>query len=107
MRDQREHESPVTLTRDGDAVVAERRGTQYVTIWQEERWKEEGEWAGAWTEGTEGSGVPKGGPRWYIRLDEEDVPIPQHNAYAGLGEAKVHEAQAMVTPKRGRVGRKR
>lgn len=102
MRDQREHESPVTVhDKDDDgAVVVERRGTEYVVVWETVIWREEGEVAGAWRPDL------GGGPRWYIRTPDEDIPIPQHNAYSALGEARVHEAQAKVAPPR-RAGRRR
>jgi hypothetical protein len=96
--DQRELWNPITLTeeREGDqitAVIVERRHIEYVVVWETDTWSEDG--------------IPKGpGPRWYIRLEEEDVPVLQRDIYAAIGEARLNEAEAKVTPKR-RVGRKK
>ena len=104
MTDQRYLYSPVDIDGpDEDGIVTvTRRGAVYLAVWQKEPdeglpageccWREEGELKGP-------------GLRWYIRADE-DLPIPYHQAWAALGEAKVGEVEALVRPKR-RLGRKK
>lgn len=93
MTDQREQVSPVAITGpDEDGIVAvERRGAVYLVRWEPDGWYDDELM------------MKVNGARWYIRADE-DLPIPQNQAYAALGEARVSEAEALVRPKR-RLGR--
>ena len=97
MTDQREQVSPVTIhpKDDNGAEVVERRGTEYVVVFEPEPWMD-----------TDLMAMTGPGPRWYIRTPEEDIPIPQHNALAALGEARTYEAEGKVKPPR-RAGQPR